>query len=134
VTAFGTVRLAAVGAESCLFTERVTVDDDAGSHARESFLPLGSSPIDGDEGAAATAALVAASGPPRTWLTSLDFAAPGYAQLGPRAPASVAAGGADGSEMGAFHRLHQAQRAANLPAILGEYVPWGYQARVLYVT
>jgi hypothetical protein len=36
--------------------------------------------------------------------------------------------------LGAFHRLHQAQRAANLPAILGEYVPWGYQARVLYVT
>jgi hypothetical protein len=134
VTAVGGVRLAALHAESCLFTERVTVDDAAGSHARESFLPPGSSSVGGDVKVAAATALVAASGPPRTWFTSLDFAAPGYAQLGPRAPASVVAGGADGAEMGAFHRLHQAQRAANLPAILGEYVPWGYQARVLYVT
>jgi hypothetical protein len=134
VTAIGGVRLAAVLAESCLFTDPVVVDDTAASRVRRSFLPPGSS-VDSDPAdEEAAAALVAASGPPRTWFTSLDFAAPGFAQLGPRAPAVVTTGGAEGGEMGAFHLLHQAQRAANLPAILGEYVPWGYQARVLYVT
>jgi hypothetical protein len=58
----------------------------------------------------------------------------GYAQLSPRCAPEISAGAEDGSEMGAFHHLHQPQRAANLAANLDEYLPLGLEAGVFYVT
>lgn len=72
--------------------------------------------------------------PLRPAFVSRRFGDPGYGQLGPTCPREIAAGGTDGSEMGVFHSLYQPYRQARLPATFAEYVPWGFSARVVYVT
>lgn len=67
-------------------------------------------------------------------FTSVRFGDPGFAQLGARCAAEIAAGAEDGSEMGAFHHLHQSQRAATLRAIVEEYLPLGLEAGIVFVS
>ena len=67
-------------------------------------------------------------------FVSQRFGDPGYGQLASSCPQEIAAGGTDGSEMGVFHSLGQPYRQARLPAILAEYVPWGFSTRIVYIT
>ncbi len=67
-------------------------------------------------------------------FTSTTYGEPGYAQLSPGCPAEIRSGAEDGSELGAFHHLHQAQREIRLRAILEEYLPYNVQARILFST
>lgn len=67
-------------------------------------------------------------------FTSVRFGDPGFAQLSARCAAEIAAGAEDGSEMGAFHHLHQPQRAATLRAIVEEYLPLGLEAGIVFVS
>ena len=57
-----------------------------------------------------------------------------YLQLSLRGPEEVATGAADGSEMGAYCHLKQPQREANLRVRLKEYLPFGLEYGVIYVT
>jgi hypothetical protein len=72
------------------------------------------------------------------WLaptfTSTRYGRPGYAQLRVGCPAEIAAGAEDGSEMGAFSHLKQPQRESNLRLRLGEYLPFGLESGLIYVT
>jgi hypothetical protein len=72
------------------------------------------------------------------WLVpsfeSVQYGRPDYLQLHRRCPAQIRTGAEDGSEMGAFSRLNQAQREANLRLRLDEYLPIGLQAGLLYIT
>jgi hypothetical protein len=72
------------------------------------------------------------------WLvptfTSFDYGAPAYAQLRLSSPVQVRTGAEDGSEMGAFCHLKQPQRETNLRIRLDEYLPFGLDAGLLYVT
>ncbi|HYO13995.1 MAG TPA: phage tail protein [Thermoanaerobaculia bacterium] len=73
-------------------------------------------------------------GPLRPAFVSTRFGHPGYAQLSRQCPREIADGGTEGSEMGVFHHLFQPYREARLPTTLEEYVPWGFEPRIVYVT
>ena len=67
-------------------------------------------------------------------FTSRQFVHPGYMQLHGSCPVEIRSGADDGSEMGVFHHLFQAQRETNLRARLEEYLRFGLEAGVFFVT
>jgi hypothetical protein len=67
-------------------------------------------------------------------FTSLRYGDPGYAQLSRRCAVEICRGADDESEMGAFHHLYQPQREANLRVRLNEYLRFGLEAGIFYVT
>ena len=67
-------------------------------------------------------------------FTSTAYGDPAYGQLARSCPPEIATGADDGSEMGAFSSLKQPQRAANLQTVVDEYLRFGLEAGVFYVT
>jgi hypothetical protein len=67
-------------------------------------------------------------------FTSIHYGDPGYAQLHLRCSVEIRTGAEDGSEMGVFCHLKQPQRETNLRIRLEEYLPFGLDAGVIYVT
>jgi hypothetical protein len=67
-------------------------------------------------------------------FTSEDYGQPSYAQLSLTCPIEIRTGAEDGSEIGAFSFLKQPQREANFQASLTEYLRFGLQADIIYVT
>ncbi len=65
-------------------------------------------------------------------FTSVDFGNSAYAQLSVLCPEEIRVGAEDGSEMGVFGHLKQAQREANVRAILDEYLRFGLEAGVYF--
>jgi len=70
----------------------------------------------------------------RPAFTSVHYGDPGYAQLSFASAEEVRTGAEDGSEMGVFGILEQPQREANLRAALEEYMRFGLEAGIFYVT
>jgi hypothetical protein len=128
-TIFGSVRVERLMlAEDVLFTGPVSVRQRWLGEMRYCHVPEGSRTpprlrCQPEEGMSVRPAFAATR-----------FGSPGYAQLGRRCPREIAAGGTDGSEMGVFHHLCQPYREARLPTTLEEYVPWGFEPRIVYVT
>ncbi|MBD2099869.1 hypothetical protein [Leptolyngbya sp. FACHB-261] len=69
--------------------------------------------------------------PSFTWTCYSD---PGYAQLASSCPPKIRTGAEDSSEMGVFNDLKQPQREANLRASLEEYLRFGLEAGIFYIT
>jgi hypothetical protein len=67
-------------------------------------------------------------------FTSLRYGDPAYAQLSPACAEEIRTGADDGSEMGVFSSLQQPQREANLYAALEEYLRFGLEAGIFYVS
>jgi hypothetical protein len=67
-------------------------------------------------------------------FTSLHYGDPAYAQLSQNCAEEITTGAENGAEMGAFNHLMQPQRAANLRIRLEEYLPFGLEAGLIYVT
>ena len=67
-------------------------------------------------------------------FTTTLYGQPAYAQLLLSCPVEIRTGAEDGSEMGAFCHLKQPQRESNLKIRLQEYLPFGLDAAVVYVT
>ena len=67
-------------------------------------------------------------------FTSERYGDPDYAQLSRTCAQEIRTGAEDGSEMGAFSHLKQPQRDANLRACLEEYLRFGLEAGIFYVT
>jgi hypothetical protein len=67
-------------------------------------------------------------------FTSEIYGHHAYAQLSDHCPLQITAGADNGSEMGVFNFLKQPQRRANLLIALEEYLPFGLEAGILYVT
>jgi hypothetical protein len=67
-------------------------------------------------------------------FTSLRFGDPGYCQLSRRTPSVICQGADDGAEMGVFQHLQQPQRETNLRVRLNEYLRFGLEAALVYVT
>jgi hypothetical protein len=65
---------------------------------------------------------------------SQQYGDPEYAQLERRCPVEIRTGGENGGEMGAFSFLEQPQREANLRGALTEYLRFGLEAGVFFVT
>jgi hypothetical protein len=70
----------------------------------------------------------------RPQFTSLVYGDPGYGQLALRTAAEIRTGADDEAEMGAFHELYEPQRATNLRIRLDEYLRFGLEAGIFYVT
>ncbi len=70
----------------------------------------------------------------RPLLTSQRYGDAAYCQLSARCTAEIRRGADDEAEMGAFHDLYQPQREAHLRARLDEYLRFGLEAGVFYVT
>jgi hypothetical protein len=72
------------------------------------------------------------------WLkpafTSTRYGEPAYAQLRRRSPVQIRQGADDEAAMGAFHDLFEPQRLANLRVRLGEYLRFGLEAGLFFVT
>jgi hypothetical protein len=67
-------------------------------------------------------------------FTSIHYGDPGYAQLHLVCPPEIRTGAEDGSEMGVFCHLKQPQRETNLRIRLEEYLPFGLDPGIIYVT
>jgi hypothetical protein len=67
-------------------------------------------------------------------FTSDRFGAPGYGQLSPTCAEEIRTGAEDGSEMGAFRMLGQTHREKNLETALREYLRFGLEVGLIYVT
>lgn len=68
------------------------------------------------------------------FFTSMRYGDAAYAQLHLNAPQEITRGAEDGSEMGAYCHLKQPQREANLRTRLREYLPFGLEPGLIYVT
>jgi hypothetical protein len=66
--------------------------------------------------------------------TSEEFGRPAYLQLSLVGPEEIAKGAEDGAEIGAWCHLKQPQREANLRIRLEEYLPFGLDQGIIYVT
>jgi hypothetical protein len=67
-------------------------------------------------------------------FTSTHYGAAAYAQLSQVCPCEITTGAGDGSEMGVFSSLKQPQREANLRTALNEYLRFGLEAGIFYVS
>jgi hypothetical protein len=67
-------------------------------------------------------------------FVSLRYGKPGYFQLQPNTPLSIRHGAEDGEEMGVYHNVYQRLRERNLLYQMNEYLRFGLQAGVFYVT
>lgn len=67
-------------------------------------------------------------------FTSIHYGDPGYAQLSLNTAKEIAAGGEFEAEMGAFEQLKQPQRKENLIIRLKEYMPYGLEEGIIFVT
>jgi hypothetical protein len=67
-------------------------------------------------------------------FTSERYGDPGYCQLRDDADPGIRRGASDEGEMGVFHHLQQPQREANLRASLADYLRFGLEAGIFFVT
>jgi hypothetical protein len=67
-------------------------------------------------------------------FTTALYGEPSYGQLSLICPAQIRMGAEDGSEMGVFSFLKQSQREANLRLTLDEYLRFGLESGVFFVT
>jgi hypothetical protein len=70
----------------------------------------------------------------RPAFTSVHYHDPGYTQLGIACPVEIRTGAEDGSEMGVWAFLRNPQRESNLRIRLDEYLPFGLEPALIYVT
>jgi hypothetical protein len=70
----------------------------------------------------------------RPRFRSTRYGRPDYIQLALDCAPEIAEGAADGAEMGALCHLRQPQRASNLRVRLEEYLPFGLEPGLIYVT
>ncbi|MBI4276920.1 MAG: hypothetical protein HY660_00565, partial [Armatimonadetes bacterium] len=130
-TVLGPSTLRSLEAGNSIFTGKVTVARRQTGCVRFSYLPLDSraprryrcQPAD-----AATAGQILPH------FTSMAYGQPGYGQLAASGPAVIRTGAEDEGEMGAFHFLQQTQRVGSLRISLDEYLPFGLEAGIFFVT
>lgn len=67
-------------------------------------------------------------------FTADDYGDPAYMQLDLAVARAILTGAEDGAEMGAFNHLKQTLREANLRQVLKEYLRFGLEAGIFYVT
>ena len=122
VTVLGDVKAQTIQAGDCIFTGALS---GATGLLRTSYLAGGGGALQ----------QLSCTGPRdgEVRFASTRWGDADYCQLSLACPRSVAAGGALGSEMGAYNWLGQPERFARVPMILQEFLPAGIGASVNYV-
>jgi len=152
-TLWGEVHVKRLEASETIFNQRVQVVQRQDGCVRFSYLPLNSQtprryqcqPYLALEkealrlGRASTADLLDSEVNPvlarlTPIYTSVHYGDPAFAQLGYHSAVEIRQGAADGSEMGVFCNLQQTQRETNLFIRLDEYLPFGLEPGLIYVT
>jgi hypothetical protein len=154
-TLFGEVRGLRVDASNCIFTGKIFAERRQEGCIRFSYVPANSKPprcfhcqpeleisrqiLKAEEqGPISVGARTIIRKRVLGWLvpafTSTRYEHYAYAQLSRTCPSPIATGADDGAEMGVFSYLKQPQREANLRTILDEYVRFGLEAGIMYVT
>lgn len=114
-TFLGSVHVAEASVSDSIITGSLLVERQQEGCLRYSYLGAGSQTPRQFECVGPQTA-----GPPR--FASLRFAASAFAQLAPNCPPQIAAGGEDGSEMGAFSAVGEPLRLAAVRSVLAEYL------------
>jgi hypothetical protein len=127
VTILGAVHVRQLEASNCIFDEAVTVQRRQTGCVRFSYVAPHSSTPRRFRCQPETAAIEPA-------FTSRRYGDAAYAQLSLACANEIRTGADDGSEMGAFHFLMQPQRETNLRVRLSEYLPFGLDAALIFVT
>ncbi|HEY8209190.1 MAG TPA: hypothetical protein VIG99_16990 [Myxococcaceae bacterium] len=70
----------------------------------------------------------------RPFFTSERYGHPGYCQLRADTAEALRRNASDGGEPGVFHHLQQPQRETNLRTTLGDYLRFGLEAGIFYVS
>jgi hypothetical protein len=132
-TISGATQARTISASNSIFTGVVAVRHRQTGCVRYCYLPLASvvprrfrcHPV--DEAAAARVAPA---------FTSLDLRTgpSAYGQLATLCPAEITGGADDEGEMGAFNFLKNAQRLSNVTSRMDEYLRFGLEAGVVFVT
>jgi len=132
-TIAGATSTRTLSAGNSIFTDVVTVKHRQTGCVRYCYLPLASvaarrfrcHPVD-----------EAAADRIQPAFTSLDLrrAPSAYGQLADTCPAEIARGAEDEGEMGAFNFLKNPQRLSNLTTRMDEYLRFGLEAGVVFVT
>jgi hypothetical protein len=155
-TLIGPVKARELDASETIFTGRVEVARTQAGCVRFSFVPRGSRTprryrCQPDLGTTLALREALASDPGLTpaekdpirtfvagWLRpsfrTTVYGRPEYCQLSPSSPLEIRTGAEDGAEMGAYCHLKQPQRESNLRIRLDEYLPFGLDAGLIYVT
>jgi len=140
-TILGRTRTRTLEASNSIFTNEVEVEQEQEGCVRFCYLPLGlytprrfrcqpDLALKGRTGPEKESVLSQM----RPAFTSLRYGDPGYAQLSIACAEEIRTGAEDDSEMGAFNSLQQPLREANLRAALEEYLPFGLEAGIFYMT
>jgi hypothetical protein len=134
-TVLGGVEAGQLAAVDVLFAAAVRVAVTSEGEVRYCYLPAGSR-VPAQERCQGEGALGATriEAPVTPAFTATAFGDPAYLQLGPTASPELLRGAEDGNEIGAYNRLRQSDRLANLPRVRDEFMPWGMDLRVSFVT
>jgi hypothetical protein len=128
-TVFGGVALPELAlAEDVLFTAPLTVERAGAGVLHNCYVPSESTELRQEH------CLTDQEGRLRPAFTAVSYGEPGYAQLNLACPAELRTGGTRGAEIGVFHNLRQPQREAALLAQLEEYLRFGLEVGLIYVT
>jgi len=151
VTVFGSVRVRELSlASNCIFVQPVIAERRQVGCVRFSYIPDGSATPRRfrcqpdlaiaarkqqlDPVALPLAEQTAIENRLVPQFTALGYGLPAFAQLGAACADELKTGAEDGSEMGAFSLLQQPQRLQNLQVALGEYLRFGLEAGIFFVT
>jgi hypothetical protein len=141
VTVLGATQVATLHATDTFFTGTITAERTQEGCCRYSFVPPGSvaprcyrcqPQLTLREAPVAEHPRILASLEPA--FASVRYGEAGYAQLARTCPERLRAGGTEESEMGAFHALRQPHREANLRVSLEEYLRFGLEAGIHFIT
>jgi hypothetical protein len=116
-TVIGQLEARQLDASELLCTGKITVENLQAGCVRFSAFPSASEVPRAYRSAAVT--------DPQSLFASLRFGDPGYAQLSGTAPAAIAHGGENGTEIGAFHSLLTPIKLDSLQAKVSEFLPFG---------
>ncbi|MBN1262147.1 MAG: hypothetical protein JXB35_15825, partial [Anaerolineae bacterium] len=151
-TVFGPVHVQTLDASDALFTGAVTVERQQLGCMRFCYVPWGSKTprryrcqpdlalADYAQAKGKTVKQLGQSDvtkictPLTPRFSSRRYSRPAYAQLSAACAEEIRRGAEDGAEMGVFNHLKQPQREANLRSALREYLRFGLEAGIFYVT
>lgn len=128
-------------ANECIFTGKVRTEKRQSGCIRFSYVPPGSETprryrcqpdLAAKDLDAAAAARVFTQLVPE--FAAVLYGEPAYCQLSVACAGEIARGAEDGGEMGAWHLLFYPMREANLRIRLDEYLPFGLQAGLIFMS
>ena len=154
-TVFGATDVQSVEASDCVFTDALVADRRQVGCVRYSYVPWATSRTprrfrclpdlaleglaeaegwDNRSAADQDAERARVLAQVRPVFDSTTFGEPAYGMLDVQCPGGIRLGAENGSEMGAFCALDLPLREANLRASLDEFLPFGLEAGIFFVT